>query len=314
LGHYEEGTIERADSVRTIAVIGGGPGGMEAARVAALRGHRVLLFERSKKLGGTARFSSLTTPMNSELVRYLSTMMTDLDVDVRLGSSVTVEVLRALAPDVVVVATGARRERPAVPGADLPHVLSGDDLRAMLTGDDPAVMARLPVVKRLIVSAGRSLGLLSTIDRVRHWSTRWMPIGRDVVVVGGGLVGVELAEFLAQRGRRVTVLEEGDKLAVEMAHPRRARALHEARSHGVEFVTDVALRSIGRDSVEFDVVDEVRTVKASQVIIASGVEPDHALADQLSAEGFDVRLVGDAERVGYIEGAIRSGYVTARRL
>jgi 2,4-dienoyl-CoA reductase-like NADH-dependent reductase (Old Yellow Enzyme family)/thioredoxin reductase len=314
LGHYDEGTIEKADTARTIAVIGGGPGGMEAARVAALRGHRVVLFERSKELGGTARFSSLTTPMNAELVRYLSTMMTDLDVNVRLGSSVTVEALRALGPDAVVVATGARRERPAVPGADLPHVLSGDDLRALLTGDDPAVMARLPVVKRLIVSVGRSLGLLSTIDRVRHWSTRWMPIGRDVVVIGGGLVGVELAEFLAERGRRVTVLEEGDKLAVEMAHPRRARALHEARSHGVEFVAGATLRSIGRDSVDYIVADELRSARASQVIIASGVEPDQMFADQLIAEGFDVRVVGDAERVGYIEGAVRGGYVTARRL
>jgi len=312
LGHYDEGTIERADSERTIAVIGGGPGGMEAARVAALRGHRVVLFERSKHLGGTARFSSLTTPMNAELVRYLSTMLADLDVEVRLDSAVTVEALRALAPDAVVVATGARRERPAVPGADLPHVLSGDDLRAMLTGDDPKVMARLPLVKRLIVSAGRSIGLLSTIDRVRHWSKRWMPIGRDVVVVGGGLVGVELAEFLAERGRRVVVLEEGDKLAVEMAHPRRARSLHEARSHGVEFVTGAVLRSIERETVEYLVADEVCSARASQVIIASGVEPDHALADTLRAEGFDVRVIGDAERVGYIEGAIRSGYVTAR--
>ena len=314
LGHYDEGPIERADALRTVAVIGGGPGGMEAARVAALRGHRVVLFERSKQLGGTARFSALTTPMNAELVRYLSTMMSDLDVEVRLGSPATVEALRALAPDAVVVATGARRERPAVPGSDLPHVLSGDDLRAMLTGDDPTVMSRLPFAKRLIVSAGRSLGLLSTIDRVRHWSTRWMPLGRDVVVVGGGLVGVELAEFLAERGRRVTVLEEGDKLAVEMAHPRRARALHEARSHGVEFVTGASLRSIGRDSVEYAVGEDVCVAKASQVIIASGVEPDHALADSLRAEGFEVSVVGDAESVGYIEGAVRSGYVTARRL
>lgn len=314
LGHYEEGTIVRADSVRTIAVIGGGPGGMEAARVAALRGHRVVLFERSKHLGGTARFSSLTTPMNAELVRYLSTMMTDLDVEVRLESSATVEALRALAPDVVVVATGARRERPAVPGADLPHVLSGDDLRAMLTGDDPSVMKRLPLVKRLVVSAGRSLGLLSTIDRVRHWSTRWMPIGRDVVVIGGGLVGVELAEFLAERRRRVTVLEDGDTLAVEMAHPRRARAVHEARAHGVEFVTGASLRSISGDEVEFAVGEEVRRARASQVIIASGVEPDQSQADSLRSLGFEVHVVGDAETVGYIEGAVRSGYVTARQL
>ena len=314
LGHYDEGPIEPADAVRTIAVIGGGPGGMEAARVAALRGHRVVLFERSDHLGGTARFSALTTPMNAELVRYLSTMMADLDVDVRTGVTVTADTLRSLAPDVVVVATGARRERPAVPGADLPHVLSGDDLRAMLTGDDPSVMGRLPVAKRAVVGIGRSLGLLSTIDRVRHWSTRWMPIGRDVVVVGGGLVGVELAEFLAERRRRVTVLEEGDKLAVEMAHPRRARSLHEARAHGVEFVTGVELRSITSDAVEFTIGDEVRRVRASQVIIASGVEPDQTLADSLRDAGFEVRLVGDAQSVGYIEGAVRSGYVTARQL
>lgn len=314
LGHYDEGPIGRADAVRTVAVIGAGPGGMEAARVAALRGHRVVLFERSTQLGGTARFSALTTPMNAELVRYLTTMMGDLDVEVRTGVTVTAEVLRSIAPDVVVVATGARRQRPAVPGAELAHVLSGDDLRAMLTGDDPSVMGRLPMAKRSVVALGRSLGLLSTIDRVRHWSTRWMPIGRDVVVVGGGLVGVELAEFLAQRGRRVTVLEEGDKLAVEMAHPRRARALHEARSHGVEFVTGATVRSISRDTVEYSVADETRTARATQVIIASGVEPDLALADSLRAEGFDVHVVGDAGSLGYIEGAVRSGYVTARRL
>jgi NADPH-dependent 2,4-dienoyl-CoA reductase/sulfur reductase-like enzyme len=134
------------------------------------------------------------------------------------------------------------------------------------------------------------------------------------VVIGGGLVGVELAEFLAERRRRVTVLEESDKLAVEMAHPRRARALHEARTHGVEFVTGAQLRSISGDEVEFAVGDEIRRVRASQVVIASGVEPDQVLADSLRSVGFDVRVVGDAETVGYIEGAVRSGYVTARQL
>ena len=314
LGHYDEGPLEPAVTRRTVAVIGGGPGGMEAARVAALRGHRVVLFERGPQLGGTARFSSLTTPMNAELVRYLSTMMRDLDVDVRLSTSATVEALRSFSPDAVVVATGARRERPDVPGAQQDHVLSGDDLRAMLTGDDPSVMKRLPLHQRVVVSAGRALGLLSTIDRVRTWSKRWMPLGRDIVVVGGGLVGVELAEFLAERGRRVTVLEQGDKLAVEMAHPRRARALHEGRAHGVEFVTGAELVSIGRDTVVYNVGGEAHTAAASQIIIASGVEPDHALADSLRGAGFEVTVVGDAVQVGYIEGAVRSGYLAGRQL
>lgn len=314
LGHYDEGTIGRADTVRTVAVIGGGPGGMEAARVAALRGHRVALFERAAELGGTARFSALTTPMNAELVRYLSTMMNDLDVTVHTDTTVTAELLATLAPDAVVVATGAKRVRPDVPGATLPHVLSGDDLRALLTGDDPAVMSRLPLHQRLVVSVGRSLGLLSATERVRSLSRRWMPISRHVVVVGGGLVGLELAEFLAERGRRVTVLEDGEKFATEMAHPRRARAIHEARSHGVELVAGATLRSISATQVVYAVGEEMRTVRAGNVILASGVEPDTALADRLRDAGFEVQVVGDAGAVGYIEGAVRSGYLVGRSL
>ncbi len=312
LGHYDEGRIEPAEIRGHVVVVGGGPGGMEAARVAATRGHRVTLLEKSAELGGTARFSSLTTPMNAELVRYLSNAVQDLDVDVRLSTPATVDLMRQLSPRAVVVASGARRVRPDVPGADLPHVLSGDDLRALLTGDDPAAARRLPWHRRMVVSVGRRLGLTRDMDRVRRLSRRWMPLGRDVVVVGGGLVGVELAEFLAERDRNVTVLEPGEKLGVEMAHPRRARALHEARGHGVHFVTGAELVAIRAGEVEYRVDDGAQTVPASQVIVASGVVPDDSLAEQLTAAGFDVRVVGDAGAVGYIEGAVRSGYLAGR--
>ena len=314
LGHYDEGSLTPASIRRRVVVVGGGPGGMEAARVAAVRGHSVTLLEKAPHLGGTARFSSLTTPMNAELVRYLSTEIARLDVDVRTSTPVTASLLHELNADVVVVATGARRERPDIPGATLPHVFSGDDLRALLTGDDPAAAARLPLHQRLVVSAGRALGLMSNMDRVRSLSKRWMPIGKRVVVVGGGLVGVELAEYLAERGRKVTVLEEGDKLGLEMAHPRRARALFEARSRSVEFITGVELSGITKSSVEFRVGDDSRTVRADAVVIASGVHPDDTIARQLTDDGFDVHVVGDAGSVGYIEGAIRTGYLAGRSL
>lgn len=314
LGHYDEGPIPPAETRRTIAVVGAGPGGMEAARVASIRGHRVTLLEKSPHLGGTARFSSLTTPMNAELVRYLSAEMAALDVDVRLSTPVTATLLREIGADSVVVATGARRERPDVPGAEQNHVMSGDDLRGILTGDDPSATKRLPLHQRVVVSIGRRLGFMKSMERVRSLSKQWMPIGKDVVVVGGGLVGVELAEYLAERGRRVIVIESGEKLGLEMAHPRRARALHEARAHGVEFVASAELLSIGADDLTFSVGDEVRTVKADNVVIASGVHPDATVADQLIADGFDVTVIGDAASVGYIEGAVRSGYVAARSL
>lgn len=314
LGHYDEGPVTPAEVRRAVAVVGGGPGGMEAARVAALRGHRVTLFEKGAELGGTARFSSLTTPMNAELVRYLSTSIRDLDVDVRTGVEATPELVRAAGADVVVVATGARRDRPDVPGADLPHVLSGDDLRGLLAGDDPSVMARLPIHQRVIVALGRRTGMMATMDRVRGLSKRWMPVGKNVVVIGGGLVGVELAEFLAERGRKVTVLESGDKLGVEMAHPRRVRALFEARAHSVDMVTGAEVTAIHADRVEYRVGDHSLSAEADNVVLASGVHPDLGLAERMEAAGLEVHVVGDAGEVGYIQGAVRTGHLAGRAL
>jgi 2,4-dienoyl-CoA reductase-like NADH-dependent reductase (Old Yellow Enzyme family)/thioredoxin reductase len=314
LGHYDEGPIVPAEARRTVVVVGGGPGGMEAARVAALRGHRVTLFEKGTELGGTARFSSLTTPMNAELVRYLTNALQDLDVDVRTGTEATPEAVKAVGADAVVVATGARRDRPDVPGADLPHVLSGDDLRGMLTGDDPSALKRLSLYRRTVVALGRRTGMMSTMDRVRGLSRRWMPIGKKVVVIGGGLVGVELAEFLAERSRKVIVLEAGDKLGVEMAHPRRARALFEARAHGVELVTGAEVTAITADHVEYRVGDRTLTADADSVVLASGVHADRGVAERMEAAGLEVHVVGDAGEVGYIQGAVRSGHLAGRAL
>jgi len=312
LGHYDEGSPEPAGVRRTVAVIGAGPGGMEAARVAASRGHRVTLFEKSSHLGGTMRFSSLTTPMNAEFVRYLSAEMSELDVDVRLDTPVTASILREIGAEKVIVATGARRVRPEVPGADADHVFSGDDLRGILTGDDPAALRRLRPHQRVAVSLGRRMGFLRDMPKVRNWSKKWMPVGKRVVVVGGGLVGLELAEFLAERSRQVTVLEPGPKLGLEMAHPRRARTLFEARGHGVELIAEAELTAIGTRDVTYTVGGESHTVPADTVVIASGVHPDPTVADALRADGFDVTVVGDAEAVGYIQGAVRSGYLAGR--
>ncbi len=314
LGRRMETELAPAELSRRVVVVGGGPAGMELARLAMSRGHRVTLLERAKHLGGTARFSSLTTPINGQFVGYLEASIRAAGVQIRCGEAATVASVRSLQPDVVVVASGARRRRPDVPGADLDHVLSGDDLRSMLTGDDPAAARKLGFLVGLVLRAGHALGLTENLDRVRSLSRRWLPLDREVVVVGGGLVGVELAEFLAERGRQVTVLEAGSHLATEMAHPLRWRALHEARKLGVEFVTGAELEEITPTDVVYRVDgDQLRTA-AGHVIIASGVHPDTSLADELRAAGLQVHVIGDAAAVGYIEGAIHSAYDLAGRL
>ena len=297
---------------RRVVVVGGGPAGMEAARVAAGRGHDVVLLER-RRLGGTAWFSALTTPANGELVRYLASAVAESGVDVRLGVDAGVDTVAAERPDVVIVATGARRDRPALPGGDLPHVLSGDDLRELLDGGGAT---RTGMGARLLIGAGRRAGALDDPARLRRLSRLWMPVGRRVAVIGGGLVGVELAGFLAGRGRVVTLLEESPYLGAEMALPRRMRAVHELEEAGVRMERRVAVTGIDPRAVNYrpagaDGWDQSRSVPADTVIYAAGVKPDPGLADRLRAAGLDARPVGDCAQVGYIQGAIHSGAAAA---
>jgi NADPH-dependent 2,4-dienoyl-CoA reductase/sulfur reductase-like enzyme len=311
----DEFAIEPAKRPRHVLVVGGGPAGMEAARVAALRGHRVTLLERERHLGGTVFFSSLVYEPNGELASWLAAELLRLGVEVRLGVLATPELVRASGADALVIAVGARREASALPGGDLPHVLSGDALRALLGGGKQAAAALSPA-QRLLVGAGRRLlGLAKRPDRVRELSRRWMPLGRRVAVVGGGIVGLELAEFLVERGREVTVLEEGPDLAPQMAIPRRWRTLHILREHGAELRTRVRILRFTQQGVEIDSAKgEKCLVAADHVLLATGVVPDRRLADAVRPLGKETHLIGDAERVGYLEGAILSGAQAGRAL
>ncbi|WP_367921343.1 FAD-dependent oxidoreductase, partial [Nocardioides ginsengisoli] len=214
---------------RHVVVVGGGPGGMEAARVAAERGHRVTLVEKGDRLGGSAWFSQLTTPANGPLLDWLQHEVERLGVDVRLGEAVDADAVAALAPDAVVLATGAHRGLPPVPGADLPHVHTGDTLRGLITGEGGSGSRTL----RLLGAAGRMSGLTRDPERIRELTRKVLPIGKDVVVIGGSLVGLELAEFLAERRKNVTVLEHGSQAGLPMAIPRRWTAVRKATEHGV---------------------------------------------------------------------------------
>ncbi|MGH0031367.1 MAG: FAD-dependent oxidoreductase, partial [Myxococcota bacterium] len=135
-----------------------------------------------------------------------------------------------------------------------------------------------------------------------------------VVVIGGGLVGVELAEFLAERGRRVAVAHEGPVMALEMAHPRRWRVLHDLREMGVELYTRTTVREITEECVHAeragkqDAAPEALSLPADTVIVATGLAPNPGPVDELRRAGAPVVVVGDAGGVGYIEGAIHQGF------
>lgn len=314
-GFEQDVVIVPALESRQVLVVGGGPAGMEAARVAALRGHRVTLVDRSADLGGTVFFSSIVYPENGKLITYLAAQMRQLGVDVRLKTTIDRQRLQAMAPDAVVVATGARRDAPPIPGADQAHVFSGDQLRAVMTGSDPdMVRGKLAGWQRaLLVLAGWS-GITRSAPWLRRLSYQWMPVGKRVAIVGGGLVGLELAEFLAERGREVTVIEEGEKFGTELPIVRRWRVLEDLQHLGVVLINQTGVSNIKAGTLVLAGAGESVEIDADTVILASGAAADLSLAELSRELGFETHVAGDCGSVSYIEGAIHSGNSVGRAL
>ena len=259
---------QMTDSPRRVVVVGGGPAGMEASRVAARRGHRVILCERGSSLGGALRISGHVNEPNVRLVDWLERQVRALDVEIRLDSEMTVATVAELGVDVVIVAVGATK-----PTAD-----AGE-------GDVWAVEDWL--------AADGSL----------------REPGERVVILGGGGVGLSLADHWSERGRRVTVLEESAWFGVQLSPPRRWRELAVLRERGVELLRNAAVDGRGAGIVRYRTQEEEGQARYDTLLLAGGWRNDTALTDQLTGEvtakGVEVHAIGDCREVGLVEGAIK---------
>ena len=300
----------RASRSKQVVVVGGGPGGLEAARVAARRGHRVTLFEKDTQLGGALRAAALVHPENEPFLAYLLREVAALPIALRLGEAVDADAIVARAPDAVIVATGGRLATPKLPGAELPQVFSGAGLRALLNGDAPhADLARLPAWQRIGLGVvGPVLGRRATPAQWRRASKTWLPFGRRVVVVGGDLAGCELAEFLATRGRHVTIVEAGPEIAPEVGAKRRMEHMWALDRAGVPVNVGLDALRIERDALVVARPDgSERRLPADHVILAGAVEPDPSLYDALAGRVPERHAVGDCTGLGLIQKAVLDG-------
>jgi len=313
-GFENEVWLPPTSTPRDVLVIGGGPAGMEAARRLDRRGHRVTLVERSDRLGGTLQFASIAYAPNERVLDWLRRGIDHSGVNVRLKTAADSDMIKALAPDAVIVATGAKRELPPLPGADLKHVLSGDDLRRLVLGGKmDELHGKVGLATRLAAKAGALTGLTRDPAFIREATKTWLPLGKHVVIVGGDLVGLELAEFLAERGRSVTVIDESEHFGRGLAIVRRWRVFDELRRLGVDLHPGHTELQITASAVTAkDQNGDHIVLKADNVIVAKGARGDLALADTLEQAGLNVHAIGDCTGVGYIEGAMRSAAQVAR--
>ena len=307
---------EPAERSKKVLVVGGGPGGMEAARLLVEKGHKVVLCEATNRLGGTAQFASVAYAPNQRIVDWLKRQVSDGQVEIRLGTKVTPELALQFGVDEVVVATGAKRTMPPIPGSDRDFVFSGDDMRSLVLGRDlDSIADKTNGATRLAMKLGNATGLTARLELLREGSKLWMPLGKRVVIIGGELVGLELAEFLAKRGRTVTVLEESSRVGRGIPLVRRFRAIDECHELGVALLTNATDFGIGDHTVTYtNDSGQRRTVGAVTVIVAKGATGDESLADAMERAGFPVHRVGDCTGVGYIEGAMRDATLATRTI
>ena len=275
LGGVEEYVLQPAQRSRRVVVVGGGPAGMEAARVAATRGHTVTLFEKEPRLGGMLPLAVTVKGTETEdilgYLDYLERQLEILDVDVRLRVKATPDDVMRESPEVVVVAVGGTYEVPAIPGTTKASVITTPRL---------AKRARLPL---------RWLGA----KRLRSLSKLYLPLGKRVVVVGARIEGVETAEFLIKRGRDVTIVDKADSFGEGMPQ----RLLMRLRAWLAEKGTPIHLGAEVEEITDAGVrirtaEDEVLMIPADDVVVAAPQGPNRTAAEMFTGVAAEVQIVG----------------------
>ena len=302
--YRNENIIHSTANQKRILVIGAGPSGMESARLLAMQGHHVEIWEKDKDIGGTVRVAALAYEPNGRLINYLKNALDELNVRIKLRTLATSKSVQDFNPDHVIVAVGANRNAPSIKGKNNRNVFDGEELRGLLFGSDAQAIKKLSLIQQLILKVGRATQLLRNISALRFLSKIWMPIAKNIVVIGGDLVGLELAEFLVERGRTVTVLEPSGSLGPNLSIVRRSRVVHMLKEHKVDLLTNVTIKEIDGREVIFDHEEVQKSLQADQVIIALGADANSELSDELTNLNVPLTSIGDCTSVGYIHGAI----------
>lgn len=275
MGMEEEGKISPALKPESIIVVGSGPAGMEAAKIAAARGHSVTLFDQEKLFGGQMLLAKIPPYKENiqDFINFQSRQLAKMGVEVRLGSKVNANMILDLKPDAVVVATGSTVFIPNVPGVNLDNVCTARD-----------------------VLAGKR------------------KVGDRVVIIGGGEVGLETAEFLANQGKEVTVVEMLERIAHDMGTHSRWVLLSRLRQMGVILQTKTEAVRITPNGVVVSSNGHQRTIESDSVVLAAGVVPNDALAEELKGKVKRLYLVGDCSQGRRIIDAVRDGYRVGREI
>lgn len=259
-GHEFEWDMSKVEKPKNVLVVGAGPAGLEAALVAAKKGHKVTVCEKQNMVGGQFRLAAIP-PTKHEIasaIKYYLHMGKKLGVTYELGREVTEEYVKSLNPDVVILATGGIPAKPNILGIDGEKIVDAID-----------------VLKGNVVP------------------------GRKVLVIGGGMTGVETAEFMAEHNRQVTILEMREDIALDEAIAARAFLMPRLAQYGVEKIVNAKVDHFTEDGVVYIQNDESKELGGfDTIVLAMGVRPHNPLEKTVRSLVDEVYVIGDAQKPG----------------
>jgi 2,4-dienoyl-CoA reductase-like NADH-dependent reductase (Old Yellow Enzyme family)/thioredoxin reductase len=267
VGHEREFVIDEAPVTQRILVVGGGPAGLEAARLLAQRGHRVVLYERGDRLGGQFRIAAMPPEKQplAKLIRWQTEQALKAGVFIRMNQEVTAQLVKEEKPDVVIIATGGKPLKPEIPGADASHVLSAND-----------------------VLEGK------------------VPTGNNVLIMGGGSVGCETADLLLHQNKRVTIVEMMDDLAKDAEATQRFFLLTRLKTLGANTMVNTEIVEVLEDGARANSQGQRIELRGYDTLIAAfGVEPERGLAERIDGLVSEVHVIGDAKEPRKAVDAVR---------
>ena len=302
-GHEADFEIHLAKEPKKVTILGAGPGGMEAARVLAIRGHEVTLLEREEELGGQLTLCGVAEDRGEfrSYLRYLIHEVDRLDIRIVAGREATEHTVIDSRPDVVIVATGARQDLPDIPGIEKPHVFTAASV-------------------------------------LRREADLW----GKIVIIGGGHIGCEVALYAAQRGampsdvarflvrhgalaheealaymgqtRPVTIVEQRKKVAAYYGRTSRFGILQGLRTHAVTVMTRTKCIEIGDGVVAVETEEGQHTLEADTVVITSGYVEENSLCKKLEGKIPELHIIGDARKLKSCQQAVLEAAKLARQI